>query len=167
MNLLLQWESSLNWSVNYLAPCFREEISLVDQFLLELLVEFIESLMLAHHDEDSVGTVEQCKHAIDHLERIVKQQSAMLLKKSKLRRVPRYVVTLAVMLRTCFLFENDSYIKTIHWKLSKILSFQLSNPNNNVRWTRSNFCGVDAPMTTRRPGKKENDFMTTNTKNPL
>lgn len=34
---------------------YREESSLVDQFVFEVLVIFVESLALAHSDEQSIG----------------------------------------------------------------------------------------------------------------
>lgn len=34
---------------------YREESSLVDQFVFEILVIFVESLALAHSDEQSMG----------------------------------------------------------------------------------------------------------------
>ncbi|KAK1173766.1 DNA-dependent protein kinase catalytic subunit [Acipenser oxyrinchus oxyrinchus] len=69
---------------------FREESTLVDQFIFELLVIFVESLALAHTDEKSLGTLQQCSDAIDHLKRIIKQKAASLnAEKTSRRRVPR------------------------------------------------------------------------------
>uniref|UniRef100_A0A8D0GIE8 DNA-dependent protein kinase catalytic subunit n=1 Tax=Sphenodon punctatus TaxID=8508 RepID=A0A8D0GIE8_SPHPU len=67
---------------------FREENSLVEQFVFEALVVYLESLALAHADEKSLGTVEQCCDTIDHLKRIVKHKASCLNKASK-RRLPR------------------------------------------------------------------------------
>ncbi|MBN3311515.1 PRKDC kinase, partial [Atractosteus spatula] len=67
---------------------FREESSLVDMFVFEALVIFVESLALAHSDEKSLGTLQQCSGAIDHLKRIIKHKAATLNKSSR-RRVPR------------------------------------------------------------------------------
>ncbi|XP_058420517.1 DNA-dependent protein kinase catalytic subunit isoform X2 [Diceros bicornis minor] len=67
---------------------FREEESLVEQFVFEALVTYIESLALAHADEKSVGTIEQCCDAIDHLRRIIEKKHVSL-NKSKKRRLPR------------------------------------------------------------------------------
>ncbi|XP_027746012.1 DNA-dependent protein kinase catalytic subunit isoform X2 [Empidonax traillii] len=67
---------------------FREENSLVEQFVFEALVVFLESLALAHTDEKSLGTVQQCCDAIDHLKRIIKHKAPSLNKEGK-RRVPR------------------------------------------------------------------------------
>ncbi|XP_067836012.1 DNA-dependent protein kinase catalytic subunit isoform X2 [Heptranchias perlo] len=67
---------------------FREESALVDQFVFEVLVVYMESLALAHADDKSLGTVQQCSDAIDHLKRIIKQKAAALNKPVK-RRVPR------------------------------------------------------------------------------
>lgn len=39
---------------------YREESSLVDQFVFEVLVVFVESLALAHSDEQSMGNNYSC-----------------------------------------------------------------------------------------------------------
>ncbi|XP_062919332.1 DNA-dependent protein kinase catalytic subunit isoform X2 [Mobula hypostoma] len=67
---------------------FREESTLVDQFVFEVLVVYVESLALAHSDDKSLGTVQQCCDVIDHLKRIIKQKAPDLNKPAK-RRVPR------------------------------------------------------------------------------
>ncbi|KAL6490371.1 hypothetical protein MHYP_G00007160 [Metynnis hypsauchen] len=67
---------------------FREENSLVEQFVFEVLVVFVESLALAHSDEKSLGTVQQCCSALDHLKRIIKHKADSLNQSTK-RRTPR------------------------------------------------------------------------------
>ncbi|XP_066538129.1 DNA-dependent protein kinase catalytic subunit [Hoplias malabaricus] len=67
---------------------FREENSLVEQFVFEVLVVFVESLALAHSDEKSLGTVQQCCSTLDHLKRIIKHKADSLNQKAK-RRTPR------------------------------------------------------------------------------
>ncbi|KAM4704971.1 DNA-dependent protein kinase catalytic subunit [Rhinophrynus dorsalis] len=67
---------------------FREEPALVENFVFEVLVVYIESLALSHADEKSLGTIQQCSDAIDHLKRIVSRKSSSLNKKAK-RRIPR------------------------------------------------------------------------------
>uniref|UniRef100_A0A8C5V850 DNA-dependent protein kinase catalytic subunit n=1 Tax=Microcebus murinus TaxID=30608 RepID=A0A8C5V850_MICMU len=67
---------------------FREEESLVEQFVFEALVIYMESLALAHTDEKSLGTVQQCCDAIDHLSRIIEKKHVSL-NKAKKRRLPR------------------------------------------------------------------------------
>uniref|UniRef100_A0A674JBQ4 DNA-dependent protein kinase catalytic subunit n=1 Tax=Terrapene triunguis TaxID=2587831 RepID=A0A674JBQ4_9SAUR len=67
---------------------FREENSLVEQFVFEVLVVYLESLALTHTDEKSLGTVQQCCDAIDHLKRIIKHKASSLNKAEK-RRIPR------------------------------------------------------------------------------
>ncbi|XP_071410665.1 DNA-dependent protein kinase catalytic subunit isoform X2 [Pithys albifrons albifrons] len=67
---------------------FREENSLVEQFVFEALVVFLESLALTHTDEKSLGTAQQCCDAINHLKRIIKHKAPSLNKEGK-RRVPR------------------------------------------------------------------------------
>ncbi|XP_039982420.1 DNA-dependent protein kinase catalytic subunit isoform X2 [Xiphias gladius] len=68
---------------------FREENSLVEQFVFEVLVIFVESLALAHSDERSMGTLQQCRNAIDHLKRIIKHKAPSLNQHNAKRRVPR------------------------------------------------------------------------------
>ncbi|XP_041045109.1 DNA-dependent protein kinase catalytic subunit isoform X2 [Carcharodon carcharias] len=67
---------------------FREENALVEQFVFEILVVYVESLALAHADDKSLGTVQQCCDSIDHLKRIIKQKAHALNQPAK-RRVPR------------------------------------------------------------------------------
>ncbi|XP_063182908.1 DNA-dependent protein kinase catalytic subunit [Chroicocephalus ridibundus] len=78
---------------------FREENSLVEQFVFEALVVFLESLALTHTDEKSLGTTQQCCDAINHLKRIIKHKAPSLNKEGK-RRVPRgFPATKSVCLR--------------------------------------------------------------------
>ncbi|XP_062235399.1 DNA-dependent protein kinase catalytic subunit [Platichthys flesus] len=74
---------------NSIYRLFREEKSLVEQFVFEVLVIFIESLALAHSDERSMGTLQQCRSAIDHIKRIIKQKALSLNQHNAKRRVPR------------------------------------------------------------------------------
>ncbi|XP_075703736.1 DNA-dependent protein kinase catalytic subunit-like, partial [Rhinoderma darwinii] len=67
---------------------FREEEALVEQFVFEILVVYMQSLTLSHGDEKSLGTIQQCSDAIDHLKRIIIQKASNLNKASK-RRIPR------------------------------------------------------------------------------
>nr|XP_025866827.1 DNA-dependent protein kinase catalytic subunit isoform X2 [Vulpes vulpes] len=65
---------------------FREEESLVEQFVFEALVTYLESLALAHTDEKPLGTIRQCCDAIDHLSRIIEKKHVSLNKVKKRRR---------------------------------------------------------------------------------
>ncbi|XP_006170510.1 DNA-dependent protein kinase catalytic subunit [Tupaia chinensis] len=67
---------------------FREEEALVEQFVFEALVTYMESLALAHADEKSLGTVQQCCDAIDHLSRIIERKHVSL-NRARRRRLPR------------------------------------------------------------------------------
>ncbi|XP_075069595.1 DNA-dependent protein kinase catalytic subunit [Mixophyes fleayi] len=67
---------------------FREEEALVEHFIFDVLVVYMESLALSHGDEKSLGTVQQCSDAINHLKRIIIQKGSSLNKASK-RRIPR------------------------------------------------------------------------------
>nr|XP_046226723.1 DNA-dependent protein kinase catalytic subunit isoform X2 [Scatophagus argus] len=74
---------------NSIYRLFREESSLVEQFVFEILVIFVESLSLAHSDEPSMGTLQQCGSAIDHLNRIIKHKAPSLNQHNAKRRIPR------------------------------------------------------------------------------
>uniref|UniRef100_A0A3B4ZYV0 DNA-dependent protein kinase catalytic subunit n=1 Tax=Stegastes partitus TaxID=144197 RepID=A0A3B4ZYV0_9TELE len=74
---------------NSIYRLFREENSLVEQFVFEILVIFVESLALAHVDERSMGTLQQCGIAIDHLKRIIKHKAPSLNQHNAKRRIPR------------------------------------------------------------------------------
>uniref|UniRef100_A0A4W5N3K6 DNA-dependent protein kinase catalytic subunit n=1 Tax=Hucho hucho TaxID=62062 RepID=A0A4W5N3K6_9TELE len=74
---------------NSIYRLFREENSLVEQFVFEALVVFVESLALAHSDERSLGTLQQCVSAIDHLKRIIKYKASNLNQQNVKRRIPR------------------------------------------------------------------------------
>ncbi|OCT76787.1 hypothetical protein XELAEV_18031990mg [Xenopus laevis] len=67
---------------------FREETALVENFVFEVLVIYMESLALSHADEKSLGTTQQCSDAVDHLKRIIIRKAASLNKATK-RRIPR------------------------------------------------------------------------------
>ncbi|KAM9308363.1 DNA-dependent protein kinase catalytic subunit [Gastrophryne carolinensis] len=67
---------------------FREESTLVEQFVFEVLVVYMESLAMSHADEKSLGTSQQCSEAIDHLKRIIIHKAPLLNKEAK-RRIPR------------------------------------------------------------------------------
>ncbi|XP_021065597.1 DNA-dependent protein kinase catalytic subunit [Mus pahari] len=73
---------------NHIYKEFREEGALVEQFVFEALVTYMESLALAHADEKSLGTVQQCCDAIDHLRRIIEKKHVSL-NKAKKRRLPQ------------------------------------------------------------------------------
>uniref|UniRef100_A0A3Q2PZS8 DNA-dependent protein kinase catalytic subunit n=1 Tax=Fundulus heteroclitus TaxID=8078 RepID=A0A3Q2PZS8_FUNHE len=66
-----------------------EENSLVEQFIFEVLVIFVESLALAHADERSM-TVQQSGSAIDHLKRIISRKAPSLNQHNAKRRVPGF-----------------------------------------------------------------------------
>ncbi|KAK7506702.1 hypothetical protein BaRGS_00002177 [Batillaria attramentaria] len=73
---------------NSIYTVFREEDSLVDRFIFQILVHFVESLSIAHADEKSLGTQDQCKKALEHLEKIIRLKAEMLMKPSKIRDEP-------------------------------------------------------------------------------
>lgn len=68
--------AALAWNSIY--TIFREEESLVNKHIFELLYYLIESLALSQQDDKMYGTQEHCKLALDHVERIIKAKSEML-----------------------------------------------------------------------------------------
>ncbi|XP_072042849.1 DNA-dependent protein kinase catalytic subunit-like [Amphiura filiformis] len=74
---------------NNIYTVFREEPTLVDQFAFEILVTYVHSLALAHHDDKALGTQEQGVEVLKHLERIIRVKADMLNKETKNRRTPR------------------------------------------------------------------------------
>lgn len=57
---------------NSIYTIFREEEILVNKFIFELLYHLVQSLALAEKDDKMLGTQEQCKLALDHVERIIR-----------------------------------------------------------------------------------------------
>ncbi|ELU11183.1 hypothetical protein CAPTEDRAFT_224273 [Capitella teleta] len=74
---------------NSIYSVFREEDALVDQFSLQILSVLVNSLALAHRDDKSLGTQEQCKSALLHVERILIKKQVTFNKDSKQRIKPR------------------------------------------------------------------------------
>jgi DNA-dependent protein kinase catalytic subunit len=75
---------------NSIYTVFREEESLVDMFVIEVLVVLIHSLKMAHRDEKALGTQDQCVTAIGHVTRVIRVKSALLNKtNNKKRRIPK------------------------------------------------------------------------------
>ncbi|XP_071796803.1 DNA-dependent protein kinase catalytic subunit-like [Asterias amurensis] len=74
---------------NHIYTVFREEDSLVDQFVFEILVTFINSLALAHHDDKAIGTQLHGVQVLSHLERIIRVKADLLNKQRPNRRSPR------------------------------------------------------------------------------
>ncbi|ESO96748.1 hypothetical protein LOTGIDRAFT_143667, partial [Lottia gigantea] len=74
---------------NNIYQIFREEKSLVDRYTFQILVHFVESLSLAHKDDKSLGTQEQCAAVLKHLQRIIIFHEDILKKPSKIRQEPR------------------------------------------------------------------------------
>ncbi|XP_076075287.1 DNA-dependent protein kinase catalytic subunit-like [Mytilus galloprovincialis] len=74
---------------NSIYTIFREEASLVDLFAFDILVHFVESLAIAHTDDKSLGTQEQCKKTLEHLERIITVKADILRKENPKRKEPK------------------------------------------------------------------------------
>ncbi|XP_074649158.1 DNA-dependent protein kinase catalytic subunit-like [Tubulanus polymorphus] len=74
---------------NNIYDIFREEEALLDQFTFEILANYVDSLAIAHADDKSLGTQDQCKEALDHLDKILRKRAAIFMKPSSQRRLPR------------------------------------------------------------------------------
>ncbi|CAO3567705.1 unnamed protein product [Mortierella alpina] len=72
--------------VNRIYRVFREETPLVNQFTMELLYWMLFSLKLAEVDHAGLGTRQQSRMAITHLQRIISVKAALFVKDSKDRR---------------------------------------------------------------------------------
>ncbi|KAF9937669.1 hypothetical protein BGZ67_001000 [Mortierella alpina] len=72
--------------VNRIYRVFREETALVNQFTMELLYWMLFSLKLAEADHAGLGTRQQSRMAITHLQRIISVKATLFLKDSKDRR---------------------------------------------------------------------------------
>ncbi|XP_063611240.1 DNA-dependent protein kinase catalytic subunit-like [Penaeus indicus] len=66
----------------------REDGQAVDIWTLDLLAHLMTSLDLAQADDPALGTHEQTKSAINHIERIIRVKSDLFQKKSGQRRLP-------------------------------------------------------------------------------
>ncbi|ROT76685.1 putative DNA-dependent protein kinase catalytic subunit-like [Penaeus vannamei] len=66
----------------------REDGQAVDIWTLDLLAHLMTSLDLAQVDDPALGTHEQTKSAINHIERIIRVKSDLFQKKSGQRRLP-------------------------------------------------------------------------------
>ncbi len=78
--------AALAWNSIY--TIFREEESLVNKYIFELLYYLIESLAMAEKDDKMYGTQEHCKLALDHVERIVRTKSELLNQRNSDRVKP-------------------------------------------------------------------------------
>ncbi|KAM7297935.1 DNA-dependent protein kinase catalytic subunit [Ixodes scapularis] len=73
---------------NNLYVLLREEESLVDVFILDILAHFVDSLKLAHSDERTIGTRELSGCALDSVLRIVSTKSELLNRPNVKRKWP-------------------------------------------------------------------------------
>ena len=78
--------AALAWNSIYVI--FREEDSLINKHIFELLYYLIESLTLAEKDDKYLGTQEQSKLGLDHVERIIKTKGSILNSKNSERVKP-------------------------------------------------------------------------------
>ncbi|XP_019852740.1 PREDICTED: DNA-dependent protein kinase catalytic subunit [Amphimedon queenslandica] len=118
---------------NSIYTVLREEESLVDVFIIEMLVVMVNSLKLAHKDAQSIGTVDQCSLSLDHMSRIIKAKSSTCLSKAnKNRRVPRGLKSADLSILTAWLLAQCGSIETEARKMCRKLLVQLAPPSSNV-----------------------------------
>ncbi|KAF9970692.1 hypothetical protein BGZ73_006560 [Actinomortierella ambigua] len=72
--------------VNRIYRVFREEASLVNQFTFELLYWLLYSLKTAENDPEGLGTRQQTRVAISHMQRIIRQKAGDFNKGNDRRR---------------------------------------------------------------------------------
>ncbi|XP_055932973.1 DNA-dependent protein kinase catalytic subunit-like isoform X2 [Argiope bruennichi] len=73
---------------NNIYRIFREQESLVKRFTIQLLVQFVDSLAIAHSDNASLGTQKQCIIALDHIQRVIATKQKVFLKAEESRKRP-------------------------------------------------------------------------------
>ncbi len=109
--------AALAWNSIYVI--FREEDSLINKHIFELLYYLIESLTLAEKDDKFLGTQEQSKLGLDHVERIIKAKSVNLnLKISDRVKPPGWaeaILEVAVrwLMRQCGRIETECRHKSM------------------------------------------------------
>ena len=109
--------AALAWNSIY--AIFREEETLVNRHVFELLYYLIESLALSEQDDKMYGTQEQTKSALDHVERIIKAKVELLNEKRADRVKPpgwaEAVLEVAVrwLMRQCGRSETECRHKSM------------------------------------------------------
>jgi DNA-dependent protein kinase catalytic subunit len=97
--------AALAWNSIY--TIFREEDSLTNKHIFELLYYLIESLAMAEKDDRMYGTQEHCKLALDHVERIIRTKSEALNQRNP-DRVKPPGWSESVLVRTSVFFYYNS-----------------------------------------------------------
>ncbi|KAK3580733.1 hypothetical protein CHS0354_005741 [Potamilus streckersoni] len=129
--------AALAW--NNIYGVFRQEDALVDMFTFELLVHFVESLAIAHTDEKSLGTQDQCCKALDHLERIIKVKVKLLQKPSKNRTEPKQWSQPSIDIAVRWLLRQCGRPQTECRHACMKLVYQLSSLIPGISSTRNYF----------------------------
>jgi DNA-dependent protein kinase catalytic subunit len=129
--------AALAWNSIYVI--FREEESLVNKYVFELLYYLIESLAIAEKDDKMYGTQEHCKLGLDHVERIIRIKSELLNQRSSERVKPmgwsESVLEVAVrwLMRQCGRIETECRHKSME------LVYKLIPCINGIKETREYF----------------------------
>lgn len=119
--------ATLAWNSIY--TIFREEESLVNKYIFELLYNLVESLALAEQDDKMYGTREQAKLGLDHVERIIRVKQDILNQRCAERVKPpewsESVLEVAVrwLMRQCGRTQTECRHKSMElvYKLAPLL----------------------------------------------
>lgn len=129
--------AALAWNSIY--AIFREEESLVDKHIFEILYYLVESLAYAEKDDKLYGTQEQCKKGLDHVERIIKVKSDVLNQQNINRIKPpgwaMAIMEVAVrwLMRQCGRIETECRHKSME------LVYKLAPCVNGIKETKTYF----------------------------
>ncbi|GIX68912.1 DNA-dependent protein kinase catalytic subunit [Caerostris extrusa] len=97
---------------NNIYTIFREEEALVNKFTIQLLVQFVDSLAIAHTDEASLGTEKLCVAALNHIERIITQKQKLFLKTELSRKKPECLEEATLQCAVLWLLKQCGCIQT-------------------------------------------------------
>jgi DNA-dependent protein kinase catalytic subunit len=109
--------AALAWNSIYVI--FREEESLVNIYIFDLLYHLIESLALAEKDDKMFGTQDQIKLGLDHVERIMRGKMELLNSPNEHRikplgwSVPVLEVAVRWLVRQCGRIETECRHKSM------------------------------------------------------
>jgi DNA-dependent protein kinase catalytic subunit len=128
---------ALAWNSIY--TLFREEVVLVDVYIFEVLYYFVECLAISQNDDPLYGTLEHCKIALDHIERIIQVKSDMLSQINKKRQKPYGWSEVCLDVCVRWLMRQCGRVETECRHKSMELVFKLAGCISGHRTTREYF----------------------------
>ncbi|KAG8200791.1 hypothetical protein JTE90_006373 [Oedothorax gibbosus] len=123
---------------NNIYAIFREEEILVKEYTIQLLVQFVDSLAIAHTDDISLGTQKQCLDALNHIEKILVYKHNWLVETTENRKKPECL-------------EEANLKSVIYWLLRQIGCIQTE--------CRHKCMGLAAKLAPFVPGFKSMTFL--------